>query len=125
MPPQRYRLIVEGELGRRNASAFEGMTILTGDGRTEITAEIIGPGHLQGLVERIGLALTLHGLTPLDSKDDERARTSWNRRLPTGHERTRRRLDRSRAEASTRSCSQAGTSRRASLAKPEPGRRPR
>ena len=75
MPAPRYRLIIEGELGPRYASAFEGMTISTGGGKTAITGEIIDPSHLHGLLERIaGLGLTLHSLTPLDSDDAEPAR---------------------------------------------------
>ena len=69
MPPQTYRLIVEGELGPRYASAFERMAISTGGGKTEITGEIIDPSHLHGLLERIaGLGLTLHSITPLGAE---------------------------------------------------------
>jgi hypothetical protein len=64
---QQYRLVVKGELGRRYASAFEGMTISAHDGITELTGPIIDPAQLQGLFERIaGLGLTVHSLTPLD-----------------------------------------------------------
>ena len=67
MPPTHYRLVVKGELGARYASAFEGMTISAHDGMTEITAEIVDPSHLQGVLERIaGLGLTLHSVTPID-----------------------------------------------------------
>lgn len=67
MTAQQYRLVVKGELGRRYASAFEGMTISAHDGITELTGSIIDPAHLQSLLERItGLGLTLHSLTPLD-----------------------------------------------------------
>lgn len=64
---QQYRVVVKGELGRRYACAFEGMTISAHDGITELTGSIIDPAHLQGLLERIaGLGLTLYSLTPLD-----------------------------------------------------------
>jgi hypothetical protein len=64
---QQYRLVVKGELGRRYASAFEGMTISAHDGITELSGPIIDPAHLQGLFERIaGLGLTVYSLTPLD-----------------------------------------------------------
>jgi hypothetical protein len=66
----RYRVVVEGELGPRDASAFDGMTLFAHDGRTEITGPIVDPSHLHGLLERItGLGLTVHSLTPLDSED--------------------------------------------------------
>jgi len=53
MSRQVYRLVVNGELGPRYASAFEGMTISTGGGKTEITGAIIDQSHLHGLLERI------------------------------------------------------------------------
>ena len=72
MPPQRYRLIVEGELGPRYASAFEGMAICAHDGVTEITGPVIDPSQLHGLLERItGLGLTLRSLTPSDTENAE------------------------------------------------------
>lgn len=70
MSAHRYRLVVEGELGPRYASAFDGMTLSAHDGRTEITGTIIDPSHLHGLLERIaGLGLTLHSLAPLDTEE--------------------------------------------------------
>jgi hypothetical protein len=69
MRPQHYRLVVNGELGPRYASAFEGMTVSTGGGRTEITGGIVDASHLQGLLERItGLGLTLYSVTPVDAE---------------------------------------------------------
>jgi hypothetical protein len=57
---QRYRVIVEGELGPRYASAFEGMAVSAHYGITEITGPVVDSSHLQGLLERIsdlGLAV--------------------------------------------------------------------
>ena len=72
MSPPRYRLVIQGELGPRYASAFDGMTLRAHDGQTEITGPIIDPSHLQGLLERIaGLGLTLHSLTPLQTENAE------------------------------------------------------
>ena len=66
----RYRLVVEGELGPRYASAFDGMTIYAHNGETDITGPIIDDAHLYGLLERIaGLGLRLHSLNPLDTAD--------------------------------------------------------
>jgi hypothetical protein len=70
MSPQRYRLVVHGELGPRYASAFAGMTVSAHAGTTEITGLIIDPAHLHGLLERVaGLGLTLHSVTSLDTEN--------------------------------------------------------
>jgi hypothetical protein len=70
MSAHRYRVVVEGELGPRYASAFDGMTICAHDGKTDITGPIVDPSHLHGLLDRIaGLGLTVHSLAPLDSED--------------------------------------------------------
>jgi hypothetical protein len=54
------RLIVDGELGARYASALEGMSISANDGLTEINGRVIDSSRLLGLIERIaGLGLTL------------------------------------------------------------------
>ena len=72
MSPHRYRIVIEGELGPRYASAFDGMTLRAHDGETEIIGPIIDPSHLQGLLERIAsLGLTLHSLTPLETENAE------------------------------------------------------
>ena len=70
MSPLRYRLVVEGELGPRYASAFDGMTLRAHDGETDITGPIIDQSHLLGLIERIAsLGLTLHSLNPLETEN--------------------------------------------------------
>jgi hypothetical protein len=70
MSTHHYRVVVEGELGPRYASAFDGMTLFAHDGRTDIIGPIIDPSHLHGLLDRIsGLGLTLHSLTPLDTEE--------------------------------------------------------
>jgi len=72
MSPQVYRLVVNGELGPRYASAFTGMTISAASGKTEITGAIVDQSHLQGLLERISnLGLTLYSVTPLSNGDGE------------------------------------------------------
>jgi hypothetical protein len=64
-----YRLVVEGELGPRYTSAFEGMTVRVRDGETEIVGPIVDPAHLQGLIERIaGLGLTLSSVSRLETE---------------------------------------------------------
>ena len=72
MPPRMYRLVVNGELGPRYASAFTGMTVSAASGKTEITGAIIDQSHLQGLLERISdRGLTLYSVTPLDNGNGE------------------------------------------------------
>ena len=71
MSPHRYRIVIEGELGPRYASAFDGMTLRAHHGVTEITGPIIDPSHLQGLLERIAL----HSLNPLETENAETARS--------------------------------------------------
>ena len=72
MSPSCYRIVIEGELGPRYASAFDGMTLRAHDGETELIGPIIDPSHLQGLLERIaGLGLTLRSLNPLDTETAE------------------------------------------------------
>ena len=82
MSAHRYTVVVEGELGPRYASAFDGMTISAKDGRTEITGPIIDSSHLHGLLERIaGLGLTVYSLNPLNS---ESAKTEAPLTQPAG-----------------------------------------
>ncbi|MGZ6564317.1 MAG: hypothetical protein ACXVH3_33075 [Solirubrobacteraceae bacterium] len=72
MSPRRYRIVIEGELGPRYASAFDGMTLHAHHGETEITGPITDDAHLQGLIQRIaGLGLKLHSLIPLDTKNKD------------------------------------------------------
>jgi hypothetical protein len=74
MSVQHYRLVVEGELGKRYLSAFEGMTVSAHDGITEITGPVVDQSQLQGLIGRIAaLGLTLRSITSLDSEDAEAA----------------------------------------------------
>lgn len=69
MSPQRYRLVVKGELGPRYASAFGEMTVSAHDGLTDITGDIVDSAHLHGLLARMnGLGLTLHSVTPIETE---------------------------------------------------------
>ena len=80
MSPQVYRLVVNGELGPRYASAFEGMTVSADGGKTQITGAIIDQSHLHGLLEQIsGLGLTLFSITPQENETPE----SGTHRAPT------------------------------------------
>lgn len=72
MPPPRYRLVIEGELGPRFASAFDGMTVVADDGETELIGPIIDRAALDGLLARIaGLGLTLRSLNRIEDENAE------------------------------------------------------
>ena len=65
MEDVRYRLVVEGELGRRFSTIFEGMQVEPRDGMTYIVGTIKDQAHLHGLLEKIAsLGLTLVSVTP-------------------------------------------------------------
>jgi hypothetical protein len=62
----RYRLVVEGEIGKRCSSAFEGMQIEYHEGNTVLIGEVTDQAHLQGLLERVArLGLKLVSVTPV------------------------------------------------------------
>ena len=64
----RYCIVVDGELGARYASAFDGLTVHSASGRTELTGQIIDRSHLQGILDRIaGLGLTLKSVNALEN----------------------------------------------------------
>ena len=54
MGPRRYRIVVAGELSRRFAPAFEGMTVRCTGGHTAITGEVVDQSQLHGLLDRVG-----------------------------------------------------------------------
>ena len=65
----RYRLVVEGELGKRYSSAFEGMQIEYRDGNTVLVGDVTDQAHLQGLLERVSrLGLKLVSVTPASER---------------------------------------------------------
>lgn len=62
----RYRIVVEGELGPRYATAFDGLHVHSAGGLTEITGPIVDRSHLQGILDRIAdLGLTLKSVNEL------------------------------------------------------------
>ena len=54
MQPTRYRIVVAGELSRRFAPAFDGMTVQCADGKTAITGVVVDQSQLHGLLDRVG-----------------------------------------------------------------------
>lgn len=67
MASTRYRVVVEGELGPRYASAFEGMDIECHEGTTTLVGDVTDQAHLQGILDRISrFGLKLVSVTPAD-----------------------------------------------------------
>jgi hypothetical protein len=54
MQPTRYRIVVAGELSRRFAPAFDGMTVQCAGGETAITGVVLDQSQLHGLLDRVG-----------------------------------------------------------------------
>ena len=54
MQPTRYRIVVAGELSRRFAPAFDGMTVQCAGGKTAITGVVLDQSQLHGLLDRVG-----------------------------------------------------------------------
>jgi hypothetical protein len=48
-----YKIVVEGELTKRFAEAFMGMTMKAEDGQTIITGQIVDQSHLHGILDRV------------------------------------------------------------------------
>ena len=56
----RYRLVVNGEVSPRYATAFEGMEVESHNGVTVISGTITDQAHLHGLLDRVAsLGMTL------------------------------------------------------------------
>ncbi len=53
MGPRRYRITVRGRLSERFASAFEGMTLEGGAGRTTLEGWLVDVAALYGLIDRL------------------------------------------------------------------------
>jgi hypothetical protein len=54
MTPTCYRIVIDGELSGRFALAFDGMTVQSGAGQTEITGMVVDQSQLHGLLDRVG-----------------------------------------------------------------------
>jgi hypothetical protein len=60
-----YRFVVEGELGPRYATAFDGMRLEHVGGRTAIVGPVTDQAHLQGVLERVArMGLELVSVAP-------------------------------------------------------------
>lgn len=70
MRPKRYRIVVAGELSRRFASAFDGMTMQCEGGRTALTGMVVDQSQVHGLLDRVGeLGLELVSVNAIENED--------------------------------------------------------
>lgn len=71
MSPRRYQIVVAGELSRRFAAAFEGMTVCCAGGQTAITGTVVDQSQLQGLLDRVGeFGLELVSVNAIGEEDE-------------------------------------------------------
>ena len=49
----RYRIVLRGRLGERFASAFDGMVLEPGQGKSVLVGEVRDQAHLYGLLDRL------------------------------------------------------------------------
>lgn len=76
-PGRRVRITVRGRLSEQLATSFEGMTLSTGAGQTELVGEVVDQAQLYGLLARIrDLGLELEGVSFLAPQPPKRPRTS-------------------------------------------------
>lgn len=63
---EMYRIVVDGELSERYATAFEGMEMETLSGQTILTGEVVDQPQLHGILDRINaLGLKLVSVEPV------------------------------------------------------------
>ena len=69
MDPVRYQISVRGRLTERLGSAFAGMTMEPGAGRTVLVGEIRDQSHLYGILDRVrSLGLELVSVHPATAR---------------------------------------------------------
>ena len=67
---RHYQIVVVGELSRRFAPAFEGMTVRCTGGQTAITGMVVDQSQLHGLLDRVGeLGLELVSVNAVGDED--------------------------------------------------------
>ena len=70
MGPSRYRIVLRGRLSERFESAFEGMAMEPGSGRTTITGAFADQAQLHGLLDRLrDFGIDLVAVEPADTAD--------------------------------------------------------
>jgi hypothetical protein len=51
--PREYRLVVKGRMSERMAFAFDGMTVESRAGETELTGAFVDQAQLYGVIDRL------------------------------------------------------------------------
>jgi hypothetical protein len=76
--PTNYEIVVRGELSQRFSTAFEGMTLVAGDGQTIIAGPVVDQAHLHGLLARVcDLGLELVSVNATLKPTPPRAGSDW------------------------------------------------
>jgi hypothetical protein len=68
MHSRRYRITIEGDLGRVGRTAFEEFNIVCNDGRTSLVADLDQPGLYGALIRIQSLGLELMELARIPSE---------------------------------------------------------
>jgi hypothetical protein len=72
-PPtrQRYEIVVRGRLSGRYQCAFDGATLVPGNGQTALRADLVDQSQLYGLLNRLrDLGIELVSVNPAAETDD-------------------------------------------------------
>ena len=70
MTASRYRIVLRGRLSERFASAFDGMTLEHGPGRTVLTGDVRDQAQLYGLLGQLQeFGIELLAVEPADGSD--------------------------------------------------------
>ena len=68
-PGRRVRITVRGRLSERLAAAFDGMSLASGPGQTELVGDVVDQAHLYGLLTRVrDLGLELESVNPVSDE---------------------------------------------------------
>jgi hypothetical protein len=70
MPSREYRLVVEGELSDRFASAFAGLALTSSEGRTTLEGTVRDQAELQAVLQRVSdFGLTLVSVAEVGAEE--------------------------------------------------------
>ena len=70
MAASRYRIVLRGRLSKRLESAFDGMTLEHGPGRTLLVGDVRDQAQLYGLLDRLqDFGIELLAVEPADVSD--------------------------------------------------------
>ncbi len=89
MPPQSYRIVVDGRLRHRFAEGFDNMTQGQEHSNTVLSGDVVDQAALAGLLDRIrGLGITITSFAVVDDPaGSDQVNGRCGPESPTGHER--------------------------------------